>query len=152
MVLIMWYVLMVFWSLKNVWTFSGWWFGTFLIHVLFFRILGYSSSQLTFIFFRAVGQPPTRTCLKKSQWITWGFGGDPGGLPRVRAGNRQSDPRGLWLKKHVPQRVSENGEKPNDNLDGKKKISSGRLTCWPWKSPIFNGNKSSNPDNCQGLC
>ena len=29
---------------------SGWWFGTFL----FFHILGMSSSQLTFIFFRGV--------------------------------------------------------------------------------------------------
>jgi hypothetical protein len=30
---------------------SGWWFGTWL---LFFHILGISSSQLTFIFFRGV--------------------------------------------------------------------------------------------------
>ena len=36
---------------------AGWWFGTWL---LFFHILGMSSSQLTFIFFRGVGQPPTR--------------------------------------------------------------------------------------------
>ena len=36
---------------------SGWWFG--LEHV-FFHVLGMSSSQLTFIFFRGVGQPPTR--------------------------------------------------------------------------------------------
>ena len=34
---------------------TGWWFGTFFSH-----ILGISSSQLTFIFFRAVGIPPTR--------------------------------------------------------------------------------------------
>ena len=34
---------------------SGWWFGPFFI----FHILGISSSQLTFIFFRGVGQPPT---------------------------------------------------------------------------------------------
>ena len=34
----------------------GWWFGTFLL----VHILGISSSQLTFIFFRGVGQPPTR--------------------------------------------------------------------------------------------
>ena len=33
-----------------------WWFGTF---GLFFHILGMSSSQLTFIFFRGVGIPPT---------------------------------------------------------------------------------------------
>ena len=36
--------------------FAGWWFGTF---GLFFHILGMSSSQLTFIFFRGVGKPPT---------------------------------------------------------------------------------------------
>ena len=36
---------------------SDWWFGTF---GLFFHILEISSSQLTFIFFRGVGQPPTR--------------------------------------------------------------------------------------------
>jgi len=31
-----------------------------LEHFLFVHILGMSSSQLTFIFFRGVGQPPTR--------------------------------------------------------------------------------------------
>ena len=31
-----------------------------LEHFLFFHILGMSSSQLTFIFFRGVAQPPTR--------------------------------------------------------------------------------------------
>ena len=35
---------------------SGWWFGC---HFLFSHILGMSSSQLTFIFFRGVAQPPT---------------------------------------------------------------------------------------------
>ena len=41
-----------------IWDYSlgGRWFGTFL----FFHILGMSSSQLTFIFFRGVGIPPTR--------------------------------------------------------------------------------------------
>ena len=36
---------------------SGWWFGC---QVLFSHILEISSSQLTFIFFRGVAQPPTR--------------------------------------------------------------------------------------------
>ena len=36
---------------------SAWWFGC---HFLFSHILGISSSQLTFIFFRGVAQPPTR--------------------------------------------------------------------------------------------
>ena len=36
---------------------TGWWFGT---SILFSHILGISSSQLTFIFFRGVAQPPTR--------------------------------------------------------------------------------------------
>ena len=36
---------------------SGWWFGT---SILFSHILGISSSQLTFIFFRGVAQPPSR--------------------------------------------------------------------------------------------
>ena len=36
---------------------SGWWFGTFFY---FSIILGFSSSQLTFIFFRGVGIPPSR--------------------------------------------------------------------------------------------
>ena len=36
---------------------AGWWFGT---SILFSHILGMSSSQLTFIFFRGVAQPPTR--------------------------------------------------------------------------------------------
>ena len=35
-----------------------------LEHFLFFYILGMSSSQLTFIFFRGVAQPPTSLCLK----------------------------------------------------------------------------------------
>ena len=30
-------------------------------------------------------------------------------------------------------------------------LPSGKLTCWPWKSPIFRGNSSSNPNNYQGL-
>ena len=34
-------------------------------HVLFFHILGMSSSHLTFIFFRWVGQPPTRHMLMR---------------------------------------------------------------------------------------
>ena len=38
-------------------TVPGWWFGTW---ILFFHLLGMSSSQLTFIFFRGVAQPPTR--------------------------------------------------------------------------------------------
>ena len=38
-------------------TSSGWWFGTFFA---FSHILGISSSQLTFIFFKGVAQPPTR--------------------------------------------------------------------------------------------
>ena len=33
----------------------GWWYGTFFLHVL-----GFLSSQLTFIFFRGAGQPPSR--------------------------------------------------------------------------------------------
>ena len=36
---------------------SGWWFGTCFI---FYFIYGMSSFPLTFIFFRGVGQPPTR--------------------------------------------------------------------------------------------
>ena len=36
---------------------AGWWFGC---HFLCSHILGISSSQLTFIFFRGVAQPPTR--------------------------------------------------------------------------------------------
>ena len=39
---------------------TGWWFGT---SILFSHLLGMSSSQLTFIFFRGVAQPPTRICL-----------------------------------------------------------------------------------------
>ena len=39
---------------------SGWWLETFF---LFFHILGMSYSQLTFIFFRGVGKPPTRNCV-----------------------------------------------------------------------------------------
>ena len=29
-------------------------------------------------------------------------------------------------------------------------LPSGKLTCWPWKSPFYRGNSSSNPDDCQG--
>ena len=43
---------------------AGWWFGTFY----FFHILGMSSSQLTFIFFRGVGQPPTRMGFYQQTW------------------------------------------------------------------------------------
>ena len=38
-----------------------WWLVGGLEHFLFFHILGISSSQLTFIFFRGVAQPPTST-------------------------------------------------------------------------------------------
>ena len=48
----------------------GWWFGC---HVWFSHILGMSSSQLTFIFFRWVAQPPTRNQGDDVVW-TW-----PGG-------------------------------------------------------------------------
>ena len=56
-----------------------------LEHILFFHILGMSSSQLTFIFFRGVGQPPTSiyiyiwSCAKtgdiKWNWrkLPWGY-------------------------------------------------------------------------------
>ena len=45
---------------------SGGWFGTFFVLSCFVHILGMSSSQLTFIFFRGVGIPPTRNykCMK----------------------------------------------------------------------------------------
>ena len=43
-------------ALLRAQTSAGWWFGC---HFLFSRILGISSSQLTFIFFRGVAQPPT---------------------------------------------------------------------------------------------
>ena len=57
-----------FWSRKTIlassgiWTYTGWWFGTFFI---FYFIYGMSSFPLTFIFFRGVGQPPTS--------IIWSF-------------------------------------------------------------------------------
>jgi len=41
-----------------------------LEHFLFFHILGMSSSQLTFILFRGVGQPPTRIW-PIYRWFTW---------------------------------------------------------------------------------
>ena len=31
-------------------------------------------------------------------------------------------------------------------------LAVGKLTVGPWKLPGFNGNESSNPDDCQGLC
>ena len=40
-------------------TFSGWWFGTW---ILFFHILGIIIPTDEFIFFRGVGQPPTSFC------------------------------------------------------------------------------------------
>ena len=57
-----------FWFMKGIqkidiwmwlffWTRTAWWFGTW---ILFFHILGISSSQLTFIFFRGLGIPPAR--------------------------------------------------------------------------------------------
>ena len=61
---------------------TGWWFGTWILFSLFSHILGMSSSQLTFIFFRGVGQPPTsqlsplgladpgRPCTE-APWRTW---------------------------------------------------------------------------------
>ena len=49
---------------------SGWWFGC---HFLFSHILGMSSSQLTFIFFRGVAQPPTRYSLNRLTFKTLGL-------------------------------------------------------------------------------
>jgi len=43
-------------TVNFIWLVVTWWFGTFFI---FPYILGISSSQLTFIFFRGVGIPPT---------------------------------------------------------------------------------------------
>ena len=54
---------MRFTSIYITYTKTGWWFGTFL----FFHILGISSSQLTFMYFRGVGIQPTRK--------TWGLPG-----------------------------------------------------------------------------
>ena len=53
----------------EVQTFSGWWFGT---SILFSHILGMSSSQLTFIFFRGLAQPPTSSFLSLLNWC-WMF-------------------------------------------------------------------------------
>ena len=50
----------------GIWWWSGWWFGTF---GLLFHILGMSSSQLTFIFFRGVGIPPTSISL--NMYFKW---------------------------------------------------------------------------------
>ena len=44
------------WLKHMIQTCADWWFGC---HFLFSHILGISSSQLTFIFFRGVAQPPT---------------------------------------------------------------------------------------------
>ena len=49
-----------------IYNITGRWFGTWL---LFFHILGMSSSQLT-IFFRGVAQPPTRLNISHIVW-TW---------------------------------------------------------------------------------
>ena len=45
-------------SHEKSWVFHSYLFGA-LEHVVFSHILGMSSSQLTFIFFREVGIPPT---------------------------------------------------------------------------------------------
>ena len=58
--------------------FTGWWFGC---HFLFSHILGMSSSQLTFIFFRGVAQPPTSLFHRKSHLQMdgdWGYPYDLG--------------------------------------------------------------------------
>ena len=46
-----------------------------LEHFLFFHILGISSSQLTFIFFRRVGIPPTRWAISSNLWKIAMFNG-----------------------------------------------------------------------------
>ena len=51
---------------KMVIFYTGWWFGC---HFLFSHILGIASSQLTFIFFRGVAQPPTSIAIAKR----WGY-------------------------------------------------------------------------------
>ena len=45
---------------------TAWWFGCHEFYFpIYIHILGMSSSQLTFIFFRGVAQPPTRNCWDK---------------------------------------------------------------------------------------
>ena len=59
-----------FWSLSLKTFQFGWWFGTW---ILFFNILGISSSQLTFIFFRGVGIQPTRWCVYAAYRHNWRY-------------------------------------------------------------------------------
>ena len=69
-----WWLIVVFFGYKPTtmgiwWYMSGWWFGTFLP----FHILGISSSQLAFIFFRGVGwnhQPVVYLDNKSNDWGT----------------------------------------------------------------------------------
>ena len=55
-------------EMATVQSFSGWWFGC---HFLFSHILGISSSQLTFIFFRGVAQPPTSFLFNAAHVWRW---------------------------------------------------------------------------------
>jgi len=65
---------------------SGWWFGTF------FHILGMSSSQLTFIFFRGVAQPPTSSYYGSYTPLRKTFGS------RTREAREGREPRGLVMR------------------------------------------------------
>ena len=87
-----------------------------LEHFLFSHRLGISSSQLTFIFFRGVAQPPTRICFHPhfDEFFSLGTVGD------------------FELKAHLPQQATpEHREEHN----GTNRVSVG----WELKLPPKNG-------------
>ena len=105
-------------------TYAGWWFGTFFIS----HILGMASSQLTFIFFRGVVQPPTSMylfCLFCHQWqylpstcyhpvlagCRWLLGTRASHLPNRTASKASAKVRRNW-RNDVP---TSNGNTPHNS-------------------------------------
>ena len=76
---------------RQVAAISGWWFGT---SILFSHILGISSSQLTFIFFRGVAQPPTSLSWQKISLELGWYPRDPLSMGRFWWGSTQNP---CWL-------------------------------------------------------
>ena len=91
-----------------------------LEHVLFSHILGMSSSQLTFIFFRGVGQPPTSEFCDFTPETS-------GDLLRFTASS------GCWGHQADPQDVGRARAQHQDYLDTRKWMEddgSGSKTAW----------------------
>ena len=120
---------------ENLQSLSGWWFGC---HFLFSHIVGMSSSQLTFIFFRGVAQPPTSYSLYQS----FTFGDFP--VPDLTFFLGQSSAWASRSKMLLPGDL-----KPPTQLWSCAENMPTTCPKWTYPRPMIQGQKSSSNPSCQ---